>query len=158
MPNFTRVNRDKIKQLNHFIRNDCIPLRNWPQEGSWSCVSCVHDKLELTEVSCEGQGQPWRWCSIVDHSCKCPRPRYLPVQTVPPFYKRQNNFNWCLVFKGTGDETRATDGVMGRQPRAKSVSPENRRGVPPIILAFMIISRKKRLRGRKGNRKILFFN
>ena len=28
MPNFTRVNRDKIQHLNHFIRNDCIPLRD----------------------------------------------------------------------------------------------------------------------------------
>ena len=76
----------------------------------------VHDNLELTVAS----------CSIVDHSRNCPGPRYLPIQTGPPFDKRQNNIHWCLVFKGKGDETRATGNTRrihgGRQPRAKGFS------------------------------------
>ena len=34
MPNFIRVNRDKMQHLNHFIRNDCIPLHDGPKERS----------------------------------------------------------------------------------------------------------------------------
>ena len=124
MPNFIRVNRDKIQHLKHFIRNDCIPLHNGPKEGSWSCVSCVHDNSELTVASCAGQGQPCRWCSIVDHLRKCARRWYVPIQTGPPFDKRQNNIHWRLVFKGKGDETRATGNTRrnGKTTRAKGVS------------------------------------
>ena len=50
MPNFIRVNRDKIQHLKHFIRNDCIPLHNGPKEGSWSCVSCVQSSTIYVSV------------------------------------------------------------------------------------------------------------
>ena len=166
MPNFIRVNRDKIQHLKHFIRNDCIPLHNGPKEGSWSCVSCVHDNIELTVASCAGEGQPCRWCSIVDHLCKCSRPWYVPIQTGPPFDKRQNDIHWRLVFKAKGDETRATGNTRrnGKTTRAKGVSLQNTSGVPPVNLAqivwktFMIISRKIFWEEGKGKRKFLFFN
>ena len=150
MPNFTRVNQDEIQHLNHFIRNDCIPLRDWPKEGSWRCVPCVHDKLELTEASCARQGQPCRWCSIVDHSCKCPRPRYLPIQTGPPFDKRQNNIHWCLVFKGKGDETRATGNTRrnGKAPPSPGRFPGKHKEGSSHNPGFHDNFSQKRLRGR----------
>ena len=153
MPNFTRVNRDKIQHLNHFIRNDCIPLHDGPKEGSWSCVSCVHDNLELTVTS----------CSIVDHSRKCPRPRYLPIQMGPPFDKRQNNIHWCLVFKGKGDETRATGNTrrngkttpgQGRFSVKYERSPSHYPGAD-CLEDFHDNFPKHRLRGRKREEKVV---
>ena len=49
---------------------------------------------------------------------------------------------WYLKVKAMKHVQQGTQGVMGRHPLAQGVSLENKRRVPPIILAFMIISHK----------------
>ena len=49
---------------------------------------------------------------------------------------------WYLKVKAMKHVPQGTQGVMGRYPLAHGVSLENTRRVPPIILAFMIISHK----------------